>query len=429
VLKANKDKVEYGGSVTLTWKSENTKADTAHLSGFGDVPKNEGKFAYNVSRTDKNLTHDKTYTLTVKGENGKTVTCKTSVNVKPKSVTPPQHCPSGYTGTYPNCVPPATDVCPNLSGVQTSVPSGYKLENGKCVVVTTPPPPVTDVCPNLSGVQTSVPTGYNIENNQCVAVITQVTCPTGSVLTGNVCVVNVNNNTNNNQNVNNNNVIVNVQGSTNTNNDNDNNDLSCRLGASRDYIQSGDTVRINWSSEDAERGYISNSIGWIDEDDLDSGSENVRLYNTTTFYGTFYDEDGDTERCSVTVNVQNHPVYYPPQIPYVTLSSVPYTGLEMGPVGTAIYWSFLVLWTLVAAYLIAVKKVHYAIARRFKSFLFGSNESDVAPAQAVDMATLTQIVRAIVDGPAAHTPVYRTTAPSVTTDATDEFVLSQIHRN
>src|SRR3989344_7218486 len=47
--------------------------------------------------------------------------------------------------------------------------------------------------------------------------------------------------------------------------------------------------------------------------------------------------------------------------PYVTLSAVPYTGLDLGPWGTAMYWGFLVLWCLIAAYLIAVKKIQNKI--------------------------------------------------------------------
>ncbi len=66
------------------------------------------------------------------------------------------------------------------------------------------------------------------------------------------------------------------------------------------------------------------------------------------------------------------PVYYPAQrpiaynnTPYVTLSQVPYTGLDLGPVGTTLYWGFLVLWCLIAAYLIAVKKIQNKIAAWF----------------------------------------------------------------
>ena len=66
------------------------------------------------------------------------------------------------------------------------------------------------------------------------------------------------------------------------------------------------------------------------------------------------------------------PTYYPAQrpvaynnTPYVTLAAVPYTGLELGPVGTALYWGFLVLWCLLAAYLIVVKKIQNKIAAWF----------------------------------------------------------------
>ncbi len=41
---------------------------------------------------------------------------------------------------------PATDVCPNLGGVQTSVPAGYQIVNGQCVVTsTTNTPPVIHI--------------------------------------------------------------------------------------------------------------------------------------------------------------------------------------------------------------------------------------------------------------------------------------------
>ena len=70
------------------------------------------------------------------------------------------------------CVPPPTDVCPNIPGVQTTIPPGLvKDHRGKCV-----PPPV-DVCPNIEGVQTTVPTGLIKDaNGNCVPPPTDV-CP------------------------------------------------------------------------------------------------------------------------------------------------------------------------------------------------------------------------------------------------------------
>ncbi len=53
-----------------------------------------------------------------------------------------------------NPPPPPNDVCPNIEGVQTAVPSGMVKDSaGNCV---TPP---TDLCPNIEGVQTAVPAG------------------------------------------------------------------------------------------------------------------------------------------------------------------------------------------------------------------------------------------------------------------------------
>ncbi len=84
--------------------------------------------------------------------------------------TPP--CPSGQIGTWPNCTtpppPPPTDVCPNISGAQATVPAGMiKDANGNCVYP--PPPPPTDVCPNISGAQGSVPPGMIKDaNGNCV---------------------------------------------------------------------------------------------------------------------------------------------------------------------------------------------------------------------------------------------------------------------
>lgn len=77
----------------------------------------------------------------------------------------------------------------------------------------------------------------------------------------------------------------------------------------------------------------------------------------------------------------NPVVYNNPTTPYVTLSQVPYTGLELGPVGTAIYWGFLMLWALFIAYLLVIKRVQIGIYRSLNAFLFGSEVED--PANAV----------------------------------------------
>jgi hypothetical protein len=75
-------------------------------------------------------------------------------------------------GEDEDCVPP-TDVCPNLSGVQETVPDGLVVDDsGDCVS-----PPPTDVCPNIDGVQATIPSDKILDNSgNCV------TPETGEVL-------------------------------------------------------------------------------------------------------------------------------------------------------------------------------------------------------------------------------------------------------
>jgi hypothetical protein len=54
-----------------------------------------------------------------------------------------------------NCITPPTDQCPNLEGVQEQVPAGMARDiAGICF---TPP---TDVCPNIDGLQAALPEGF-----------------------------------------------------------------------------------------------------------------------------------------------------------------------------------------------------------------------------------------------------------------------------
>jgi hypothetical protein len=61
--------------------------------------------------------------------------------------------------------PTPVDVCPNLDGMQTTVPPGMQIVNGQCVPI--PPPPI-DVCPNMPGAQPTVPPDRVLVNGQCL---------------------------------------------------------------------------------------------------------------------------------------------------------------------------------------------------------------------------------------------------------------------
>lgn len=83
--------------------------------------------------------------------------------------------------------------------------------------------------------------------------------------------------------------------------------------------------------------------------------------------------------------------------PYVSLSAVPYTGLEMGPTATALYWGFLVLWCAVAAYLIAVKKVQNKLVNGLNTFLFPATAHTSGHAQ-VSVSETKEVAKTNTDG-------------------------------
>lgn len=66
--------------------------------------------------------------------------------------------PAGYIfDADGNCVITTGDVCPNIDGMQDTIPDDMvKDDNGDCVPITED----TDVCPNIDGMQNEVPEGY-----------------------------------------------------------------------------------------------------------------------------------------------------------------------------------------------------------------------------------------------------------------------------
>jgi len=219
-------------------------------------------------------------------------------------------------------------------------------------------------------------------------------------------------NTNNNSNVNNNVITVNVPApvvyvnnpipTTPTYNY-----PVCTLSVSNygNYSYGYQPVTLSWTSQYATSGFINNGVGSVSN----SGSITVNPQYTTTYTGTFYGQNGQQVTCSATVT---RGVVYNNNTPYIALSATPYTGLDLGFWGTVAYYDFLVLWCLVAAYLVVVKKVQNRILNSLNSFLFGSTTHQVATVSVAPAATVSY-----------SAPV---TASKV--DAIDDFIMSQINR-
>jgi len=139
------------------------------------------------------------------------------------------------------------------------------------------------------------------------------------------------------------------------------------------------------------------------------GSTNTTQYCAAGYYGTY-------PNCYL-----NQPVVYNTATPYVSLTQVPYTGLDLGFWGTIAYWGAMVLFALVVAYLIAIKRVQNIIALRLKYFLFGSTELTASGTDEDEVV--------VVHAPAQVMHVaYATPTAQTSEDIIDNFILSQINR-
>jgi len=158
-------------------------------------------------------------------------------------------------------------------------------------------------------------------------------------------------------------------------------------------------------------GAINSCNSYVDDHSIFSAPTTVTIANNNL----------GTPSYQQPVAQQVYQPYYPqvpsqPRAPYVTLSAVPYTGLELGPVGTMLYWSFLVLWCLAAAYLIVVKRVQVKLMSWLNGMLFSSTA--VAATATHTVSRNTASVAKAKAAPRAEE----------NSDAIDSFILSQVSR-
>lgn len=143
---------------------------------------------------------------------------------------------------------------------------------------------------------------------------------------------------------------------------------SCTLEVSPSRIDEGDDARLSWSSDRVYRVRIDQGIGEVST----NGSRRVSPGNgSRTYEGTFYGDNGDVIHCSATLRVRTTsgggvvldslPLVSAQPLSYVSLSELPYTGLDLGPVGTALYWLMLILWSLALAYVFMGGLVPFAL--------------------------------------------------------------------
>lgn len=112
----------------------------------------------------------------------------------------------------------------------------------------------------------------------------------------------------------------------------------------------GSGAYLSWTSTNASSAYLSN-VGSV----AVSGSQTVYPQGSQTYTLTVYGYNGQTATCATTVQGQVYvpPTYHPPvyQQPYVSLTQIPYTGFDFGPIGNAMYWVSLLGFAAAGAYL------------------------------------------------------------------------------
>lgn len=155
---------------------------------------------------------------------------------------------------------------------------------------------------------------------------------------------------------------------------------TCFLNVTPESIDEGEEVTISWGGTNISTVSIDQGIGSVPT----SGTRTDRPNDDKTYTGTFVGTNGQTITCSDSVNVDDDdggggggggsrkpkvlldvlpsPEEEPP-LSFVYLSEMPYTGLDLGPVGTALYWLMLIGWSLAAAYLLLFTIMPFAYRR------------------------------------------------------------------
>lgn len=187
------------------------------------------------------------------------------------------------------------------------------------------------------------------------------------------------------------------------------------LTANRTDIDEGDEVRLSWKTRNASSITINEGIGRVTP--TDEGSITVRPRENTTYRASVpgdennadcvvrvtvdeddrpRDRDRDRDRVDVVLDSERRDAE--PPLGSVYLSELPYTGLDLGPFGTFVYWTMIVLWSAAAAYLVLFGGFP-ALRRRFATISEDEGDTMSQPAPASMMMSAASV-------PAQHEAVH-----------------------
>jgi len=118
--------------------------------------------------------------------------------------------------------------------------------------------------------------------------------------------------------------------------------LFCSITANPNSIPNGAGSVLSWTSTGANAAWISDGIGRVNT----NGTLTVRPEAPRNYTLTISNGLGQTRNCSTNVDVHGS---------YISLTQIPYTGFDFGPVGNMVYWLSLVGFAIGSAYVF----VHY----------------------------------------------------------------------
>jgi len=144
----------------------------------------------------------------------------------------------------------------------------------------------------------------------------------------------------------------------------------CELEISDSRISLGDTITLKWDTSRAteititdDRGNViitTNDLMSDDKEELFDGEIELTPTRDTTY--TLLAERGSRdEECQVSVEIDNSVTLLQirdqqPLVAGISLSEVPHTGFEAGPILTLTFYTLLMAWALYLAYLIVIRK-------------------------------------------------------------------------
>src|SRR3989344_4347506 len=143
--------------------------------------------------------------------------------------------------------------------------------------------------------------------------------------------------------------------------------LSCTISANPSTIQNGQTSYLTWNSMgNVTSAWLSDGLGSV----ASNGSLAVRPNRSTNYTLTVSGPSG-ASTCNAYVNVAGS---------YVSLTQIPYTGFDFGPMGNALYFAALIAFALAAGYLV----VYYFPAQTFLKLNFNSRRLSAARTRQAD---------------------------------------------